>query len=75
MLFCLLTDHEVYYAAVYTQGDDSHRSKINEHLGQKEDGSTIVATHILMAVRENREYNFEFLRVKLAIFTECVNYV
>ena len=54
--FCLLTDHEVDYAAVDTQGDDPHRSKINEHLGQKEDGSTIVATHILMAGRENTEY-------------------
>ena len=49
--FYLLTDHEVYYAAVDTQRDDSHRSKINEHLGQKEDGSTIVATHILMTER------------------------
>ena len=51
--FLSLTDHEVHYAAVDTQGDDSHRSKINEHLGQKEDSSTIVATHILMTEREN----------------------
>ena len=53
-----LTDQEVYYAAVDTQGDDSHRSKINEHLGQKEDGSMIVATHVLMAAR-SKSNNYE----------------
>ena len=63
LFFNLLTDHEVDYAAVDTQGNDSHRSKINEHLGQKEDGSTIVATHILMAGRLIRENNKEQYRI------------
>ena len=49
--FRLLTDHEVGYGGVYTQGEDSHGDEVNEHLGQEEDGHTIVATHILMAAR------------------------
>ena len=36
---------------IYTQGEDSHGDEVNEHLGQKEDGHAIVATHTLMAAR------------------------
>ena len=49
--FCLLTDHEVGYGGVNTQGKDPHGDEVNEHLGQEEDRHTIVATHILMAER------------------------
>ena len=58
IFFCLLTNHEVHYNTVYTQRKDSHRNKINQHLGQEEDSNTIVATHILMTARSSRENRY-----------------
>ena len=52
--FCSLTNHEVYYNTVYTQGEDSHWNEINKHLGQEEDGHTIVTTHILVTASGER---------------------
>ena len=54
IFFCLLTNHEVYYNAVYTQRKDSHRDEVNQYLGQEEDGHTIVATHVLVATSGER---------------------
>ena len=67
---CSLTNHEVYYNAVYTQRKDSHRNEINEHLGQEEDGNTIVATHILTTGRLSRENRYMYLKVTITFFCD-----
>ena len=68
----LLTNHEVCYGTVDTQGKDSHWNEINENFSQEKDRHTIVATHVLMTARVGRIVQpLNIMKLRYPLHEEC----